>query len=237
MPMTVPEAERWLSVRRLDIYLAVTERDIARALRLYAWNAEVTAALLRDIGHLEVLVRNRYDVALTRTAPDWTRPTDPLWSRETGLVQARRAQYESNKKSQSALRYAARSAPRTTHGHIIANLTFGFWAALTRAEREPTIWTPLLSRTFPGQTRGQVHDAMEKLNTFRNRLAHWEPVFSRTTGVMRQLQLLDDMMYRLGPDIHEWVGQQSATVSLLSSLPEPRLLQRSQGTYLGTQLP
>ncbi|GAA4387400.1 hypothetical protein GCM10023153_01750 [Ornithinibacter aureus] len=38
------------------------------ALDLYEWNAEISAALLRDLAHLEVGLRNAYDRALSAVA-------------------------------------------------------------------------------------------------------------------------------------------------------------------------
>ena len=187
VPLTALTAELWLSAGRLEIYLSATGGDLHRALRLYDWNARITAACLQDLGHLEVLVRNSYDRQLSNASPDWSSAADPIWSRETGIQTTRTKQAKSNTYSQTSLRTARSKAPRPTHGHTIANLTFGFWTALTQSERDATIWTPILSPLFPGATRGPVHDRMDKLNKFRNRLAHWEPVFSRTTGLMRQL--------------------------------------------------
>ncbi|MBP1325031.1 hypothetical protein JOF28_000263 [Leucobacter exalbidus] len=120
-------------------------------------------------------------------------PTTPsaLWSLEAGIPQARGKQRELTKKSGSSVRSARRLSSSQSAGHAIANLQFGFWMMLTAGARESTIWTPMLSPIFHGVTRGQVHDPMKKLNTLRNRLAHWEPVFSTTTGLAKRLHEFD----------------------------------------------
>ncbi len=56
--------ESWLSAPRFAVYLADAGGDRRRALRLYEWNAAVSAAFLRDLSHLEIGVRNAYDRAL-----------------------------------------------------------------------------------------------------------------------------------------------------------------------------
>ncbi|WP_104088913.1 hypothetical protein [Cryobacterium sp. N19] len=76
--LTAHEAELWLSSGRLEIYLSKTGRDLQRALRLYDWNAKVTAACLQDLGHLEVLIRNSYDRNLNVASPDWSSASDPI---------------------------------------------------------------------------------------------------------------------------------------------------------------
>ncbi|HEY9310590.1 MAG TPA: hypothetical protein VIP82_22550 [Microbacterium sp.] len=223
-------SEKFLSAGRLGVYLAAAENDQGRALRLYEWNASITAVLLHDAGHLEVLLRNRYDLALSAAFPGWTSPTDSLWKIERGLEAARIKQRRTNQKSRTAIEMARRGT--RTHGHVVANLTFGFWCALTRAERESTIWTPVLSPIFAPRARGQIHDEVEKLNAFRNRLAHWEPVFSRTTGLVRQLQRVDSMFRLLDSDVAAWVGERSTALEMLHDAPEP-LFAPWTGTYLG----
>lgn len=68
-PPTSPPAgswvEAWLSAPRFAVYLTATGGDRARALALYEWNAQLSAALLHDLAHLEVGLRNAYDVVLS----------------------------------------------------------------------------------------------------------------------------------------------------------------------------
>lgn len=54
-------AGRWLSVRRLEPYLAACGGDAERALSLYEWNIDLGGVLMRDIAHFEVALRNAYD--------------------------------------------------------------------------------------------------------------------------------------------------------------------------------
>lgn len=67
--------EAWLSGARFAVYLAATGADRDRALVLYEWNAQLSAALLHDLAHVEVGLRNAYDVALSARwpgPPHWT---------------------------------------------------------------------------------------------------------------------------------------------------------------------
>lgn len=225
------DAERWLSTGRLGIYTAATGGDLDRALELYDWNARATAACLHDIGHLEVLLRNRYDAHLTRHSPGWTSQYDALWTQTTGRPQTQTLQMKANAISKTSLFKAGRGGA-TTHGHIVANLTFGFWANLTLGERVDTIWTPILSPVFPGAARGPVHDSIRKLNIFRNRLAHWEPLFSATTGFMNQLDRIDELFFQLDPAIATWVGARSNVLRLVRTIPE-NVLGAQPTSYLG----
>lgn len=214
-PTTV---EQWLSPHRFSVYTQKTGGDSAAALRLYSWNSAIAAACLCDIGHFEVLIRNRYAVELDK-AGNWTQPGCPLWSTEVGMPTTRQKQRKANKKSRQILQSAIQLAPANTPGHVIANLTFGFWAALTRPERDATIWTPMLSNVVPGRSRGHLHDAMNKLNNFRNRLAHWEPVFSTTTGLALRLSEFDQLFREIDPDVAYWVGSQSKVPDVIAESP------------------
>ena len=56
--------DAWLTPGRFEKYRRAAGGDPALALRLYEWNAEIAAAFLHDLGHLEIAVRNAYDRAL-----------------------------------------------------------------------------------------------------------------------------------------------------------------------------
>lgn len=216
-------AEQWLSAPRLNVYMEAASGVLSDALKLYDWNSEVAAACLRDVGHFEVMIRNRYASALALQHPNWTYPSSALWSLEAGIPQTRVKQRKLNKKSENAVRSARRLSSSQTSGHAIANLQFGFWMMLTAGARESTIWTPMLSHLFPGSTRGQIHDPMEKLNTFRNRLAHWEPVFSTTTGLAARLSEFDQFFSSIDSDVAEWVGLRSTVIEVIKTCPVPGL--------------
>ena len=65
-PRTAPSGpwvERWLSRPRHSVYLAASQGDPQLALEPYEWNAEFSAALLRDLAHVEVGLRNACDRA------------------------------------------------------------------------------------------------------------------------------------------------------------------------------
>nr|WP_315267356.1 hypothetical protein [Microbacterium lemovicicum] len=223
MHLSKATAEQWLSNPRLHVYLHATSGDLTGALDLYDWNAEVAAACLRDVGHFEVLIRNRYAAALTHHHPDWTYPSNIMWTLEAGIPPTRVKQQKLNKGSMNAVRTARNKTTPPSAGHTIANLPFGFWMMLTAGAREDTVWTPMLSPLFPGSARGDVHDPMEKLNNFRNRLAHWEPVFSTTTGLAARLEEFDRFFTSVDSDVAAWVGERSNVVRTVAQCPVPGL--------------
>ncbi|ANQ75791.1 MULTISPECIES: hypothetical protein [Rhodococcus] len=71
--------QRWLSPERFATYVRKAGGSRQRALHLYEWNAQLSAAFLHDLAHLEVGLRNAYDRELShaRVGADthWTEPT------------------------------------------------------------------------------------------------------------------------------------------------------------------
>ena len=209
------DAERWLSTPRLKVYTAATS-NLEEALNLYDWNSRLTSACSQDIGHLEVRLRNAYDKELSAaSAPGiaWTNPQSPLWNTLTGNQQTRGSQQRLNTGSRGALIKAG--GPTRTHGHVIAQMTFGFWQMLTVAPRTQTHWS-IVKQAFPtGTTRGQVHAMVHDLVDFRNRLSHWEPVFSATTALRTRLEQVDELFNMLDPATAGWVGSRSLVPEIL----------------------
>lgn len=242
-PMT---ATQWLSHPRLSIYLQATSGDHSLALDLYDWNAQVASACFRDVGHFEVLVRNRYADKLTAHSPDWTQTSSSLWTLESpppqpnGVIAKQQA---ANRRSKNSLKTAHDSLSGSgqgpvvipTSGQVIAELSFGFWQSLTLRVRDATLWKNVLSLAMPGLSRGHVHDRMVKLNHFRNRLAHWEPVFSNSTGLALRLTEFEGIFNEIDPDVAAWVGARSTVLETIDQCPLPALMA-APPSFLGRAL-
>jgi len=64
----------WLGFPRFQKYVDACGGDRARALALYEWNVSLGQALMRDIAHFEIALRNTHDAAFT---PRW--PGNDHW--------------------------------------------------------------------------------------------------------------------------------------------------------------
>lgn len=206
-PVTTSEIGQRLSLPRLSPYVALTGSADA-ALQLYRWNATISATLFELVGHAEIVLRNALDDQLTAlrhrsgdatgewfwTATPWFQPwwTAPM---SKLIVQARGRSFSSG----------------TVHpGKVVAELNFGFWRYLLTARYEASLWTPALRHAFPtGLARTTVYDLVENINTFRNRVAHHEPIHTRN---------LHDDIERLTRLI-EWISPPTAMWALDSIGP------------------
>jgi Abi-like protein len=170
----------WISESRFGSYLEATEGTYDRAVALYNWNAEISAAFLEVLCHLEVLFRN----AIDRQFPD-SDPTAALsilradcWLSDPALLTS-----DSREKVNDAIARLERVGKRPTRGRVIASLSFGFWHALFAGVYED-LWRARLASGFPhgNGRRRQVAGLAGQLLHFRNRIAHHEAIFPANLG-------------------------------------------------------
>jgi hypothetical protein len=221
-----PWVERWLSNPRLQRYLLDAGQDRRRALDLYDWNARISAAVLRDLAHLEVALRNAYDRALDASAPigtaHWTLAATsvfpPLY--RTRRVGGTRRSVDVNRQSRSLLEAAVKGAggSMAPPGKVIANLTFGFWRYLSSRAHEKSLWVPYLHDAFAaGVSRSEVDDRVGRLHRLRNRVAHHEPLLG--APLTDRLEDLVWVAKQLDEPLAEYVSGTTDVPSLLASRP------------------
>jgi len=170
-PIDDPAIPGLISPGRLSTYLASTGGDKRQAVRLYAWNVAASAALWGDFNVLEIALRNALNDQLTVAAgqADWWNASIPFHRFEvTRLTQA--VHEVTTEKGRSA-----------TPGHVVAELSLGFWTGLLGNKYHQRLWVPFLQHAFPHMigTRRALHADLERLRRLRNRVAHHEPVFAR----------------------------------------------------------
>jgi hypothetical protein len=174
--MRPDQVARWLGEPRFRAYLEVTAGEHARAVALYNWNAEVSAAFLEVIYHLEVLIRNAIDrqfpstdqaAVLSILVPD-------VWLCDPGTLTD-----EGRERVNDAINRLQRGGRRPTRGRVISSLTFGFWQALFSGAYED-LWRTTLSKAFPDGSgkRREIANPAGPILHFRNRVAHHESIFS-----------------------------------------------------------
>lgn len=161
--------EEWLSASRFATYLTAARGRRGIALDLYEWNCRTGGALLWDLAHLEVALRNADDAAVqTRwtgsshwlLAPDSTLRVAIHRTRRTG--QGGKKRVDINGRSREILDAAVSKArPGAPVGKVIAELPFGFWRYCTSAGHEKALWVPYLHHAFPaGTSRRDVDERL-----------------------------------------------------------------------------
>lgn len=220
---TAEQAVGWLSRHRYEKYLALASGDHSLAMEVYFWNSELSSAILRDLAHLEVAVRNAIDSQLAPDFPNWAAQTAPGWLHlQNGTPRVRNRQQKLNHEGLKVLHQAQSDVGSgATHGMVIARLSFGFWQFLvTPRVRESTLWTPYLHKCFPrGTARTDVSRFLESAVSLRNRLAHLEPVASKSTSVVNRLADMNVLFMLVALEVHDWIAERSDVIEIIAREP------------------
>lgn len=207
------ELETALSRERLRTYLAATGGDREKAIRLYIWNTEVSAAFYGPLQGLEVALRNAMHRRLAeRYGPAWYDNPD------AGLDGGALERLES---ARSGLKRTNSDPPQ-----VVAALSFGFWVSLLgpggridarrRANYEMTLWRPALRGVFVHRRplkRSQSHRPLNELRKLRNRIAHHEPIFTRNLALQHGRLL--DVTGWISPATRAWIEHHSRVPSII----------------------
>jgi Abi-like protein len=211
----------WLSQPRLDRYLNECGGDPDRAFQLYVWNGRVASAFLRDLADMEVLVRNAFDGAVQ---DNWEGSSHWLLDPESPVlvVKLKPDGTDSNHIAREMIQKATAQAggPEiAAPGKIVAELTFGFWASLVNKVRTDDLWTPYISRCFvsPHPSRKDVDRRLASLNSFRNRVAHHEPLIN--TDLLKMHARILDVCGWISPDVRTHVEGETLVPGLLEDRP------------------
>ncbi|MFI6723186.1 hypothetical protein [Streptomyces atratus] len=162
-----------MSAERFQPFLAVCGGDAAVALRLYAWDAEVSRALHSILRDLEICYRN----AVHRQLAGKYRRDDWWNDRRIRLHRVGQGNIADAREKLRTMRKP--DAPCD----VVAQLSFGFWVGLfARGEGrhyEMQLWNASLQHLFRahGIRRDELHLELKRLLKLRNRVAHHERVF------------------------------------------------------------
>lgn len=213
--MRPDQAAKWLSEPRFHAYANAAEGHHEKAVALYNWNAEIAAAFLEIICHLEVLMRN----AIDRQFPA-TDPAEPLsilipdvWLCDPAVLTD-----ESREKVNEAIGRLQRGRKNPSRGRVIASLSFGFWQALFSSVYED-LWRASLASAFPNGNgkRREVVNLISPILHFRNRIAHHEAIVTSNlhTHQARILKLANI----IDPEAEHYIASLSRVEKLLEDRP------------------
>lgn len=202
------EMIRLLSVPRLSTYRVVSGGDLKAAVELYQWNLEISASLFAAIHYLEVALRNTVDAALTARYGG-----AGAWFDVVGVPLSAGARDQVRRAKASA----SRPGHVVTQGHVVAELSFGFWGSFFAEAYSRTLWRQCLRQAFPRARRGRLHSDLEAIRRVRNRIAHHEPLigYDLAEEYRRVLRTAEQIDMRLA----WWIDATSAVGQVLDRRP------------------
>lgn len=212
MPQNKPPADyldEWFSPARMGTY-----RSHPNPEKLYIWNTRLSKAYLEDIQHVEVLLRNRIDTALTgRYGPRWF-DSDQIPFTDPARKSIRKAKKRAGQGS---------TAPANP-GKVIAELSLDFWRFLLTKTYSSTVW-PLLQTLLPlGVSRTEFEKEVVIIYQFRNRSAHHEPLIKPILEEEKaQLDRVSHAIFQtalwLSPSASQWIRRYSRAETVRSQRP------------------
>ena len=206
--------EQRLSVERLGAYRAAAGGDLDRAVALYEWNTAMAGAFFEVLGHLEVVIRNALHEQLTAWHAGAGRP-GAWYDDPAGILDEHR--HEEIATARERLRKGGKAE---TAGRVVAELNFGFWRFLLDKRYQPILWAQALRHAFPNLTpadRRVVYGPVVRLNEFRNRIAHHEPI--HRLNLRRHHEEMLEIVDLVDHDVASWIEDLSRVPHVLSTRP------------------
>lgn len=236
MTLNLPSAdmvaiERALSVPRFSRYLAQTRSDGDSALQLYDWNARVSAAFLHPVHIFEVALRNGVVAAIeAEYGAEWHLEALFIGSLPHGGGGSYGPREDLRAATAKVQRELSRIHPQTSFrvpaGKVVAELKFMFWISMLTARHDRKLWASHLSKGFPFAPvsrpgillpQRRLYAEAEAVRKFRNRIAHYEPIFDRDLRVdyARILRVVRWRCHRTAA----WLNRNQLVATLLRERP------------------
>lgn len=155
---------------------------------------------------MEVALRNAVHAELVSIAgrEDW-------WESDTGL------HFSEIQRIRDAITQArGLKGEQMQVGHVVAELSLGFWSALLANCYHQRLGGRGLSGVFPmlKEKRRELHRKVESLRKLRNRIAHHEPIHARDP--LRDHAGSLSVIGAISPDIVSWVELNSRVPGVVS---------------------
>lgn len=205
---------QWITTARLDNRLARNHPDPEQ---LYLWSMNLSAAMMYDLSHFEVILRNAIDQAIQRK----TRVSDPWF--DVHLGQDTDFQKELSEAHRISETRARRGNRECTRDDVVAAFTFGFWVNLLRPKHEAVIWGRIkhVVRTSPQATakkdREPFFNALHDLGQIRNDCAHCRIASTHDAVAMQQRMSAVEPLLPEGS--FEWMRQRWKVPAVLERKP------------------
>jgi len=213
---TIQSVTNALSTARISTYENAVGNtlDSSSALELYAWNAQVSGALLTPLHICEVVIRNAVSDALTSVYGD-------RWAWQQGFERSLKNKGKYNPR-QDLLR--TRSNIQTI-GKLIPEMKFVFWQKMFISHHDGRLWNQHLMQIFPNldstksiaQLRTDIYNELEEIRTLRNRIAHHEPIFTR--NLENDFQKIINLVRFRCSSTADWLLINQQALALIQSKP------------------
>lgn len=177
------------------------------------WNANICEAFYLPLKFAEIVTRNANLGALrARYGNNWYAD-----SRFVGQL----SQFHHRQLGKAIADETAQLGMLTTDEHIISGLSFGFWEHLTIGRFDFLLWRNGVRPFFPhaptNVNRQLLHDRIDTLRQWRNRVAHYKSIFDRKP--IKKLNQALDLVGWVCPDTRTFVSHVARVTAVVSARP------------------
>ncbi|MQA40666.1 Abi family protein [Rugamonas aquatica] len=196
VPLQLNDVLEDLSTARLSSYVNFFNTTSNEELYgLYCWNDAVSSRFMRLIGIVEIILRNRFHVALSQ---EYWNPTLSKGSQDSNdwflkLYRPYASYSQQNEGDKSIKKKLGPPHNQATPAKVISGMTYGFWPRVLDAQvtvtGAPVPWNILIPKIVPGHHQRAAtywgvpahQDALfariTLVGDLRNRVAHFEPLW------------------------------------------------------------
>lgn len=206
---TRAQLEAWFSSPRMATFNFHSDPDL-----LYIWNTRITKALLEDIQHVEVLLRNAVDTSLSEVY-------GRLWFLSPRIPFTPQASRAVRK---AASRTKQRPENITHPDQVIAELNFDFWFFLLSNRYSTTVWPVVLGRLSGRPNREDFQHRLETIYRLRNRCAHHEPIVMKDRRAEEENLIavrgnIEAIATFIDPSAAAWIATNSRLTIVMAERP------------------
>lgn len=213
--------ERHFAKARLQHYLTACGQDRARAMQLYRWNVNLSAALWASLAYFEVAFRNALDARMQARHLRLNRSGHWIFDdyRELGRdAYGPRRHRQPYKDVVESIRRVRRNNKQLIPGQVISELPFGFWHQLI-SRKQMHLW-PDIAGAFPNapdRSQETIQRPVARIREVRNRIGHHHRV--RPQDAEATFEDIVNVAGFLHVDLRDFITDLSRVSYLLTQQP------------------
>jgi hypothetical protein len=206
------QVEASVSIGRISRYLPAAAGR-SHALKLYIWNANICEAFYLPLKFAEIVTRNAILQALrARYGSTWY---------ADGRFASQLSKHYKRQIGKAITDETDQHGAAVTDEHVISALSFGFWEHLSTTRFDHLLWRTGVHNCFPyapvSLTRLELHNRIDTLRQWRNRVAHYKTVFDKKPN--KKLRQALDLIGWVCPDTRTFVSHVSRVTHVVSARP------------------
>lgn len=198
---------------RINRYLPAAGGSEEDAFKLYLWNCTLCEAFYLPLHVAEVVCRNAIHKRLRdRLGDHW---------HNNGTLNNLLSDSDYDDLSHATKEETNQHGAGMTCHHLVSALSFGFWQHLLTKRFNRLLWESGLKLSFPNlpnsMSRQDVHDRIESIRRWRNRIAHHRAIFDK--GPSAKFQECLQFVRWVSDDVGDWLASGSQVNAAISVRP------------------